>query len=268
VCDQAFVETAERALAAGERTWDAVKRRWMKEGGRLDAVDLSGSVWVDVGTPEDVRRAEELIVRRAGAGPSDGPVSRWINRPLSRRLSLPLARSGVSPTAVTLAGFVLTLLAAAVVALGALWPLALVLGGLLVQLSLVVDGCDGELARATHRTSRSGAFLDSLLDRLGDIALLLALAVAAGLDTRGWVALVAALAPVLLVPYVKAAYEARMGAAFPPSRWMLGRDSRLFLIAVGAVVMQPLVTLVVIAAVSTLEAAVRIRRGVAAAARS
>jgi 1L-myo-inositol 1-phosphate cytidylyltransferase / CDP-L-myo-inositol myo-inositolphosphotransferase len=258
VCDRSVVEAAEQALAAGEGTWNAVKRRWVEEGRRLEAIDLEGSFWIDVDTPADADRAERLLLARAAAKPLDGVVSRRLNRPLSRRISLRLVRAGVSPTAATLGAFAITLVAAATVALGALWPAALVLGGLLVQLASVVDGCDGEVARATLRTSRAGAFLDSILDRLGDLALLAALALAAGLETRTWVALAAAVAAVLLAPYAKAAYEASSGAAFPPRRWSFGRDARLLTIAVGAVALLPLVALVTVACLSAAEAAVRI----------
>jgi CDP-L-myo-inositol myo-inositolphosphotransferase len=40
----------------------------------------------------------------------------------------------------------------------------LVAGGLLYHAASVFDGVDGEIARATFRTSRSGALLDSLID--------------------------------------------------------------------------------------------------------
>jgi 1L-myo-inositol 1-phosphate cytidylyltransferase / CDP-L-myo-inositol myo-inositolphosphotransferase len=267
VCDRSVVETAEHALAAGDGTWNAVKRRWIEEGRRLDAVDLTGAFWIDVDTPEDARLAERLLVQRAASKPLDGVVSRHLNRPLSWRISLLLLRAGVPPTGATLAGFALTLAAAGVVALGALWTVALVLGGLLVQLASVVDGCDGELARATRRTSLRGAVLDSLLDRLGDAAILAALAVAAGISAGTLIALVAALAPVLLVPYVKAAFEAAARTPFPQARLAFGRDARLLIIAVGAVALQPVAALVVVAVLSWLEAAVRIRTALRAASR-
>src|SRR4051794_27695035 len=43
VCDRSVVDSAEQALAAGEGTWNAVKRRWLAEGRRLEAVDIAGS---------------------------------------------------------------------------------------------------------------------------------------------------------------------------------------------------------------------------------
>ena len=265
VCDRTVVETAEHALAAGEGTWNAVKRRWIADSRRLEAVDVSGLFWMDVDTPEDVRRAERAIVSRAAAKPADGLVSRRLNRPLSWRLSLVLVRAELSPTSVTLLSFAATAAAAVAIALGARWPAALVVGGLLVQLASVVDGCDGEVARATVRTSRFGALLDTILDRLGDVALVLALAIAAGPRREVWVAASAAISATLLVPFVKAAYEAEMHASFPPLRASLGRDARLLAIAVCAMVLQPLWALVAVAAVGGVEFAVRTARALRAA---
>jgi hypothetical protein len=74
VCDLAVVAAAERSLLAGETTWNAVKRHWLAEGGETAAVDLEGLFWIDVDTPEDVRRAERLIVANTARKPSDGPV--------------------------------------------------------------------------------------------------------------------------------------------------------------------------------------------------
>ncbi len=268
VCDKSVVEIAERALAAGEGTWNDVKRHWIEDGRRLDAVDLAGSFWIDVDTPEDARRAERSIVSRAAAKPPDGVVSRRLNRPLSRLISLFLIRWGVSPTVVTLAAFATVVAAAAVVALGSRSAAALVLGGVLVQLASVVDGCDGEVARATLRTSRLGAVLDSVLDRLGDVAVLFALAVAAGLDSKAWAVFSAALAAALLVPYVKAAYESTMRTPFPPVRASFGRDARLLTVAVGAVALQPFWALAAVAVLSATEAGVRIAVALRAAARA
>jgi hypothetical protein len=60
VCDPAVAACAERSLHAGEATWNAVKRRWLAEGGEIEAVDLEALPWIDVDTPADVRRAERL----------------------------------------------------------------------------------------------------------------------------------------------------------------------------------------------------------------
>lgn len=262
VCDLAVVSVAERSSLAGETTWNAVKRRWLAEGGEIEAVDLKGLFWIDVDTPADLRRAERLIVASAARKPWDGPVARLLNRSLSWRLSLLLVRAGASPNAATLLAFVLALLAAGALAAGHEWSAALIGGGLLTQIASVADGVDGEIARASLRASAAGAFLDSVLDRIADAALLAGLAVAAGLDTPTWAALAAALFGSLQVPYVRASYEASFGQPFPPPthRLGVGRDVRLLVVAVSAVALQPFGGLVAVALLANLEVAHRVAR--------
>jgi CDP-L-myo-inositol myo-inositolphosphotransferase len=156
LCDAEVADVAERCLAAGEQSWNAVKRRWLGEGGEIEAVDLEGLFWIDVDTPADRRRAERMLVSLAARKPLDGPVSRLVNRRLSWPISLVLLRAGVSPGAATVATFFFALAAAAVLALGVVWPAALVAGGILVQLASIFDGVDGEIARASLRSSPSG----------------------------------------------------------------------------------------------------------------
>jgi CDP-L-myo-inositol myo-inositolphosphotransferase len=139
----------------------------------------------------------------------------------------------------------------------------LIAGGVLVQLASVVDGVDGEIARASLRASPYGGFLDSVLDRAGDAAVLVGLAVAAGLDTASYALFAAALFGTLQVPYIRASYEAAFGRPLPASLYRLGagRDVRLLLIAVFAIALQPFLALAVTAALANIEAARRFLAG-------
>ncbi|MER3487429.1 MAG: hypothetical protein C4307_01170, partial [Chloroflexota bacterium] len=178
LCSAEVAEVAARALQSGGQTWNAVKRRWLEEGGEIEAVDLAGLFWTDVDTPVDRRRAERGLVARAATKAGDGPVARYLNRRLSQPISLLLLRAGATPWVGTALAFVFGLAAAILVGLGSLWTGALIAGGLLVQVASVVDGVDGEMARASLRRSQTGAFIDSLLDRAVDAAVVAALAVA------------------------------------------------------------------------------------------
>ena len=106
---------------------------------------------------------------------SDGPVALLINRPVSRRVSEPLARIGVSPNAATLMALAIGGLAAAAFALQVWW-----LGGVLLQLSSIFSGVVGEIARRTGGASRFGDFLDTMVDRAAEYGAFLAIAF--GLD--------------------------------------------------------------------------------------
>jgi phosphatidylglycerophosphate synthase len=81
-------------------------------------------------------------------------------------------RGGVAADAVTIAGFVIGIAAAAAIALGT--PL---LGLVLMLASRLADGLDGAIARATAATDR-GAFLDITLDFLFYASIPLAFAIA------------------------------------------------------------------------------------------
>ncbi|RLF28996.1 MAG: CDP-alcohol phosphatidyltransferase family protein, partial [Thermoplasmata archaeon] len=104
----------------------------------------------------------------AVAKPTDGPISRYINRKLSYPISSLIVRKGVpiSPNAMSVIALGSAVLAALTLQL---WPL---MGSVLVQVSSILDGMDGEIARLRGIESKKGAFLDSMLDRLADISIL------------------------------------------------------------------------------------------------
>jgi phosphatidylinositol phosphate synthase len=98
-------------------------------------------------------------------------------------------------------------------------------GGLLSLLSGLPDMLDGALAKATGRNSRRGAFLDSVVDRLSDAAVLAGIVWLGIASNEPRVAVLAAMvmALSLIVSYVKAraeslGYECNVGIAERPER--------------------------------------------------
>ena len=87
------------------------------------------------------------------------------------RLAHWLHQRGVTPNAVTVAGFVLTLLSTVMIGMGILsW------GGLVLWAASMFDILDGALARYANKVSKFGAFLDSTLDRYSESITVLGLA--------------------------------------------------------------------------------------------
>ena len=146
---------------------------------------------VHVGDQADARRAEDLLLKTL-LKPSDGLVSRHLNRHLSLALTRRLVATLVTPNHMTLVAFVIGLAGAAWVYRGG--GLSLIGGALLFQVQSILDGCDGEIARLKHLRSRLGEWLDQVADDVVNLAFLAAVAVAltrAGVTwTRpvGWVA--------------------------------------------------------------------------------
>jgi phosphatidylglycerophosphate synthase len=98
----------------------------------------------------------------------------WLGRLYGRKLSpyatWVFARLGWSPNAVTAAFIVCGVAAGAVIAFGGL--ASALIGVVLVQLYLIFDCSDGELARWSNRKSTAGVYLDGVGHYLAEGALL------------------------------------------------------------------------------------------------
>ena len=133
--------------------------------------------------PDEVHRIRLARATKA----DDGLVATVLSRPLARSLTPLALRAGLTPNAITAGSLVIGLGAAVAFAVGDRW--ALVLGAVLLQLSLVVDCVDGDVARYTRRFSAAGAWLDASTDRLKEFACYGGLAVGAvagGTDGGPW----------------------------------------------------------------------------------
>jgi len=101
------------------------------------------------------------------------PKNGWQER--ARSLLTPmvagLARLGVTPTAVTLLGLLLNVMAGVAAGMGRARD-----AGLVLIVAGVCDALDGQLARRTGRVSRFGAFLDSTIDRIDESVVLCGIA--------------------------------------------------------------------------------------------
>ena len=162
----AIFDTLERCAEESGDTSLCGAVRVLATEGRAKAVDINGHFWIDVDDPAAVKRAEDALLADLADKPSDGPVSRYLNRPLSVRISRRLVNYRITPNQISLFSFLCSVLAAGLFALGG-YP-ALLLGGFLAQFAAVIDGCDGEVARLKFQTSPYGGWLDAVLDRYAD----------------------------------------------------------------------------------------------------
>ena len=155
-----------------------------------------------------------------------------------RGIAVPIAvamgRVGLTPNALTLIGFGIAIIAAAVAALQ-LWILA----GVLVVFGGVFDLFDGALARATGKAGPLGAFMDSVFDRWGEGVIYIGIAWGSvnGGFVAGAVWSVAALTSAFMVSYARAVSE-REG--FTPGKGMANvglapREVRIVILTVGLI---------------------------------
>lgn len=142
----------------------------------------------------------------------------WLHGPAERFV----LERGYSPDALTIAGLGVTFAAGAAFAAGAFG-----LAGWLVVAGGALDILDGKIARAQGRSRPAGAFLDSTLDRYGDWALFVGLAVYYRASPVFAAALLA-LGGTFVVSYVRARAEA-LGLSVRDG-W-LQRGERFFFLA-------------------------------------
>ena len=226
----------------------------------METVALPGdSWWIDVDTPEDLATARRLM-RRSLQKESDGPVSRYLNRPISTRISMALAPLRLPPDLLSVAFLVLGVVTG--------WLLAIgngVAGGILTQAGSILDGVDGETARLQLRAGPHGAMLDGVLDRLVDTAILAGMGVWAlsdGPSARSVVLLTAAAIAGALLSMASKDRAASLALPLAPEKpigyTFGGRDGRLLIVAVAAVLGAPFLGLALVAVTAGIALAIRL----------
>jgi phosphatidylglycerophosphate synthase len=107
--------------------------------------------------------------------PQDGFVSRFLNRPISSRITRVLVKFPIHPSAFTASIFVLPLVAGVFLQRGNYF--SVLLGAAIFQMFSILDGCDGEIARAKNLESKFGERLDNICDFLGGLIYVLGLGI-------------------------------------------------------------------------------------------
>ncbi len=107
--------------------------------------------------------------------PQDGLVSRFFNRPISRRITDVLLKFPIHPNAWTISMFALPVVASLFLIRGDY--VDLVIGAAIFQLFSILDGCDGEIARAKNLESKLGERLDYFCDFAASLLYVLTLGI-------------------------------------------------------------------------------------------
>jgi phosphatidylglycerophosphate synthase len=104
-------------------------------------------------------------------------IDKYLNRPVAALIVRMVFNTRITPNGLTYISFFLGLAGAFFLSRGEY--LYFILGGVLAQLSSIVDGADGMLARAKDMCSEYGSHLDLLLDRITDFSLFIGISIGA-----------------------------------------------------------------------------------------
>ena len=129
---------------------------------------------------KEVPSGEQWLLRGSGKT-RDGVVSRYLNRPVSRAVSRVLLKTSMTPN-------LWTVLITAFPLIGFLFLIrgtysGFVIGALLFNVQSILDGCDGEIARAKYLDSEKGPGIDAV----GDLIALLLFSIGLGFGLFGGV---------------------------------------------------------------------------------
>lgn len=155
-------------------------------------------------------------------------AAHYLTQPVVRLL----AKTSISPNALTWFGFLLSVGAAALIVTEHLFA-----AGFIVLVAGLFDMLDGALARHTNKTTRFGAILDSTLDRITEAVLLLGLLVLYAREQSivGVLLVGIALPSSLLVSYTRAIAEA---AGLDCKVGLFTRAERVIVLALGLLLSQ------------------------------
>ena len=151
-----------------------------------------------------------------------------------------LSKTGLTPDILTWIGLLINIVAAAMVATN-----RLLIGGLLVLLSGLFDILDGALARYTNKTTRFGALLDSTFDRLSEALLLIGILILYinGEHALEILLIFGVMVGSFLISYIRARSE---GLGIECKTGLFTRAERVIILALGLMVNQILVTLIIL----------------------
>jgi phosphatidylglycerophosphate synthase len=158
--------------------------------------------------------------------PQDGFVSRYLNRPISQLVTRMLLKLPIHPNSWTIAIFILCLIACPFLMRGGY--VDIIIGAAIFQLYSILDGCDGEIARAKNLESKFGERLDHFCDFLASVVFILALGFGLHRSSEGIICASLIAANELLLRIVEGATPATSpesdGAYYPRHREMIERS--------------------------------------------
>jgi CDP-diacylglycerol--glycerol-3-phosphate 3-phosphatidyltransferase len=178
-----------------------------------------------------------------------GSVTKWFERPA---VSL-LVTLKFTPSAATFVGLAIAVIAAYFISEG-----EFLIGGILVLVGSAFDLLDGGIARATGSVSKRGALMDSVFDRVSELAVLLGFAMyyVSGADESELAVLLAfvAMSGSTMVSYVRARAE---GLGVKGTAGFMTRPERVAILVVCLILGYPMAALWILGVGTPLSAAWR-----------
>ncbi len=229
--------------------------RILANANAVRALDISGNFWIDLDDENAFRKAQKRILGKLKKF-SDGPVSQYLNRPISTRITRFLVKTKITPNQISFFSFLLCSISSVLFLKGG--HATLLSGAVLAQIASIIDGCDGEIARLKYQSTAFGGWYDAVLDRYADAFLLFGLTCHIYFLNDNFLYIIVgffALIGTFINSYTADKYDTLMKKKLGPKRvyFRIGRDVRILIIFLGALINQIFLILLIIGVVTNVE---------------
>jgi len=164
VCSPFIFKVLKKTIAMGKNSLTNAMSVLAAED-KLRVFNIKKKFWADCDTYADIKFAEKKLLTSLIKS-KDGFISKNFNRKISALITKLLVKTPLTPNAISFSLPILAIFTFFLLAEGT-YPW-IFLGGMMIQLLSIVDGCDGEIARLKFIKSKWGAWLDPILDRYID----------------------------------------------------------------------------------------------------
>jgi len=218
---------------------------------KLYFIEVVADSWLDIDTKIDFSNAKDFLLNFSSSKTNDGPISTYFNRRISKWITSKLVYYPVTPNQISVVTFLITVIASLIIVKQGYF--FLVLGALLAQLSSILDGCDGEIARLKLLGSKYGGWFDQVLDRYSDLFIITGLTFHTYFLHNTLAVFIIGFIAVggkIILSYTAYVYDSVISKH---SNFRMGRDITIFIILIGAIINIPYITLIILAVITNVE---------------
>jgi len=218
---------------------------------KLYFIEVAAGSWLDIDTKKDFSNAKDFLLNFSNSKTNDGPISTYLNRRISNWITSKIVNYPITPNQISVVTFLISVIASLIIVKQGYF--FLVLGALLAQLSSILDGCDGEIARLKLLGSKYGGWFDQVLDRYSDLFIITGLTFhtyflhnTLSVFIIGFIAV----GGKIILSYTAYVYDSVISKH---SNFRMGRDITIFIILIGAIMNIPYITLMILAVITNVE---------------
>jgi len=213
---------------------------------KLRPFNIKEKFWSDCDTYADIKFAEKKLLKTLSKS-EDYFIARNFNRKVSIQITKFLSKTFLTPNMISLGVLCLAIVTSVLLARGT-YPWIFI-GGILIQLISILDGCDGEVARLKFMKSNWGAWFDGIMDKYVDTIIVTGLSYGLWSITGNiliWPITIFVLLGLITDSYMHMKFKRVVGNLIKWKGLGVERDLWMLILAIGAMTNQVFLALILL----------------------